>query len=149
VFTLAEDPNVQPSGTVALYCGEGCWGTACDQFCRAHLGLSAYERLVLLGGPACLSPHHQNAVGLCDAALEQLSFVVQTHRLERVILIAHAGCSYYTMQPQREREDCLPRQLADLDAAATTLRGWFSGVRVESYLAVKQGGTLAFHDLKS
>ena len=57
--------------------------------------LPRYDRLALPGGPACLATsfpvyHAEQAV------IEQLRFLVQVHLLERVILIAHQDCAFYT-----------------------------------------------------
>jgi hypothetical protein len=41
----------------------------------------------------------------------------------------------------------LPSQRADVRAAANTLHHWYPDIQVESYLAMRDGRLLSFHEL--
>ncbi len=114
VFTSMERWNPERIGAVAIYCSDGRWGEAFDEFCHKHLQIPRYDRLALAGGPACFAPRDEKAKLLCEAALEQMAFLVKVHELKRVVLITHYGCAIYAEQLQRKPDDCLPIQLEDL-----------------------------------
>src|SRR5438045_727166 len=81
-------------GAAAMYCSDGRYGEQFDDFLHNQLGLPRYDRLAVPGGPAVLAGHlaaHREE----DAVLDQVRFLVTTHELERVVLIAHRGCGFY------------------------------------------------------
>jgi hypothetical protein len=143
-FTSTELWNAERIGAVVLYCSDGRWGQAFDEFCHRCLLIPRYDRWAMPGGPVCLLPRHPGD-GFCRGVWEQLDFLVRAHELRRVVLIAHYGCAYYAELLRRESEDCLPAQVDDLRAAAEALRAWFQGVGVETYLAMRRGVSLSFH----
>jgi hypothetical protein len=145
VFTSTERWNPERIGGIAIYCSDGRWGESFDEFCQKHLQLPRYDRLALAGGPACFAPKDEKAKGLCEAILEQLTFLVKAHELKRIILITHYGCAFYAEQLQRKPDDCLPTQMEDLRAVTETLQRRFQGVKVEAYLAMRRGAALSFH----
>ena len=133
-------------GALALYCSDGRWGEAIDEFCHRHLHIPRYDRWAVPGGPACVA----TAVGddvLLRAARVQLEFLVQVHDLERVVLITHYACAWYGHRLGRPPAECLPTQAADVQEAAATLRGWHPGLQVEAYLGMRQQERLTFHQL--
>src|ERR1051325_8327358 len=78
----------------ALYCSDGRVGEHCDDFIQNGLKLPRYDRLCLPGGPACVAGHpeaHLEEKGVVD----ELHFLVEVHKLKRVVLIAHQGCAFY------------------------------------------------------
>lgn len=133
-------------GALALYCSDGRWGEAFDEFCHRHLRIPRYDRWAVPGGPACIAASAEDAA-LLRAARIQLDFLVQTHDLERIVLIAHYGCAWYGHRLQRPPVECLPSQTADVQTAARTLRNWYPGLRMEAYLAMREHDRLSFHGL--
>ena len=75
----------------------------------------------------------------------QLDFLVEAHGLDRIVLITHFGCAWYGHMLKQPPEDCLPAQTADMHKAAATLRGWYPGLTVESYLAMRNEDWISFH----
>src|SRR5436189_4631310 len=71
-------------GALALYCSDGRWGEAFDEFCHRHLQIPRYDRWAVPGGPAWLAGHPQDAE-LLDVARAQLDFLVHAHELERIV----------------------------------------------------------------
>jgi hypothetical protein len=145
VFTSMEVWNPERIGAVALYCSDGRWGEAFDEFCQKRLHIPRYDRLAVPGGPACLVPQDKDPCSLVDAARKQLSLLVRVHELERIVLISHYGCAMYAERLQKDPDGCLPTQLEDLGTAAKTLRDWFPEVQVETYLAMRKESRLSFH----
>ncbi|USN99911.1 MAG: hypothetical protein H6810_04405 [Phycisphaeraceae bacterium] len=86
--------NPERMHAAALYCSDGRVGLQFDDFLQTGLSLPRYDRLCIPGGPACLAGHpeaHLEERGVVD----ELKFLVDVHRLERVVLIAHQGCAFY------------------------------------------------------
>ncbi|MCI0682466.1 MAG: hypothetical protein L0Y71_10200 [Gemmataceae bacterium] len=126
---------------VALYCSDGRWGEAFDEFCHRHLQLPRYDRLALPGGPGWLAGSAEDAGGHVD-------FLVRAHELERVVLITHYGCAWYGQRLQRSPDECLAAQAEDVQAAATVLHDRFPELRVEAYLAMRRHDWVTFHRLE-
>ena len=133
-------------GALALYCSDGRWGEAFDEFCHRHLRIPRYDRWAVPGGPACVAASAEDSV-LLRAARIQLDFLVQAHDLERIVLITHYGCAWYGHRLGRPPVECLPAQTEDLQAAAATLRSWYPGLRVEAYVAMRNEERVSFHEL--
>ena len=144
VFTSMERWHPERVGALALYCSDGRWGEAFDEFCHKHLLIPRYDRWAVPGGPAWLA---EGDGVLSRVAREQLDFLVRAHELERLVLITHFGCAYYGQRLQRAPTECLPAQTADVRTAATVLRNWYPGLRVEAFLAMRTGSWLSFHAL--
>jgi hypothetical protein len=136
---------------VAIYCSDGRYGDAIDEFLHRHLGLPNYDRLTIPGGPAWLT--YRSSSGLLQQGMvrDQLDFLVEAHQLRRAILIAHYGCAYYLRRHHRggawvpgDADSVLPTQLLDLRDATQTLRNWHPSLQVESYLARAVEGRVQF-----
>jgi hypothetical protein len=146
VFTSTERWHEERIRALALYCSDGRWGEACDEFCQKHLQVPRYDRWAVPGGPAWLVPREEQN-GFFSAAREQLDFLVKVHELEQIVLITHFGCAYYHQRFQKSPEESLPVQVEDVRTAAKTLRGWYPRMRVDTYLAMRRGNCLSFHGL--
>jgi hypothetical protein len=140
VSTLPFDE--QRVGAAAIYCSDGRFGEQMDEFLHLSLGLPRYDRVAVPGGAACLAGHmmvyHEKS-----AMDEQLSFLIRSHALSRIVLIAHENCAFYKglWIAQKSIED---QQREDLKKAAAQIIFRSPGVKVESYFARKVGGQIAF-----
>jgi len=146
VFTSTEPWHQERIHAIALYCSDGRWGRAFDDFCQQHLRIPRYDRWAVPGGPAWLATGDERD-DFAQAAREQLDFLVQAHQLDRVILITHFGCALYAERLQQAPEACLAAQAEDVNSAAAALRNWYQGIRVEGYLAMQRERSLSFHEL--
>jgi hypothetical protein len=146
VFTSSERWHPERIGALALYCSDGRWGEAFDEFCHRHLQIPRYDRWAVPGGPGWLVPGDDGR-DFGPAARKQLDFLVHAHELERIVLITHYGCAAYGHWLQQGAHECLPAQAEDVRTAAATLRQWYPGMRVDGYLAMRQGNCLSFHTL--
>ncbi|HEU4752026.1 MAG TPA: hypothetical protein VFU47_02880, partial [Armatimonadota bacterium] len=57
-FTSRETWNPERIGALAIYCSDGRWGEAFDEFCHRGLGLPRYDRFAVPGGPVWLTVRH-------------------------------------------------------------------------------------------
>jgi hypothetical protein len=132
-----------PVEALAIFCSDGRWREAFDDFCRRGLRLRRYDRYSIPGGPACI------ALKGSQAAREHLTFLVRAHEIERIVVVTHQGCAFYGRLLGMDPEDCLPQQEEDLRAAAEILAGWFPGIRVEAYVAKRSGSSVGFYRLET
>jgi hypothetical protein len=147
VFTSTQTWQTERIGALALYCSDGRWGEAFDEFCHRRLLMPRYDRWAVPGGPSWLAGD-PDGDGMMQAAREQLDFLVRVHELERIILITHYGCAVYAHRHRRDADNCLPYQLTDVQQARETLRQWFPDIKTEAYLAMRVDNTLTFHALE-
>jgi hypothetical protein len=130
----------------AIYCSDGRVGEHFDDFLFNGLRLPRYDRVALPGGPACLAGHPQAALERQGVA-DELRFLVEAHGLDRVILIAHAGCAFYSLRLGIADPDELERrQRADLATAAAAVRSvaGFNAGQVEAYFCRPAGDRVCF-----
>lgn len=94
-YESSEPFNEERIQAAAVYCSDGRFGEQFDDLLHNKLALPRYDRLAVPGGAACLASHfatYREEQGV----LEQLRFLVQTHDLEEVVLVAHQNCGFYT-----------------------------------------------------
>jgi hypothetical protein len=147
VFTSREFWNAERIGALVLYCSDGRWGEAFDEFCHIRLRIPRYDRFAVPGGPAWLIGSETSA-DFFQSSCEQLDFLVRVHELERIVLITHFGCAYYGEILGGKPEEYLPRQVQDLCRAANILRTWFPELDVETFVAMRRGILLSFHGVE-
>jgi hypothetical protein len=146
VFTSTEPWFGERIHALALYCSDGRWGLAFDEFCQRSLHIPRYDRWAVPGGPAWLAARAEDD-DFAQSAHEQLDFLVKIHELDRIVLITHYACALYAQRLERSPEDCLPEQMKDVEHAAAVLRKWYPGMSVEGYLAMRRDRSLSFHEL--
>jgi hypothetical protein len=146
VYTCSETWNPERIGALALYCSDGRWGEAFDEFCHKRLLIPRYDRWAVPGGPAWLVPRETSG-DLYQASREQLDFLVRVHELERIVLITHYGCAYYRELLREPPERCVGGQMEDLRTVRNTLHDWFPNMQVDGYLAMQRGRSLSFHEM--
>src|SRR5262245_58598842 len=135
-YHAAERWHPERIGALALYCSDGRWGEAFDEFCHRQLQMPRYDRFAVPGGPAWLAlPPDDPAL---NSARVQLDFLVKAHELERIVLITHFACAWYGHLLNRPAEECLAEQGGDVLTAAQTLLTWCPGFAVHGFLAVRQ-----------
>jgi hypothetical protein len=149
VFTSSEPWEAQRVGALAIYCSDGRWGDAFDEFCHRSLLIPHYDRFAVPGGPAWITQIDSDLPDLYRPAHGQLEYLVRAHELERIVLITHWGCGFYRQRLKQDESHCLPAQFADVKQAAAALRGWFSGIKVEGYLAMHSGNVMTFHGVEA
>src|SRR5437660_12409026 len=89
VFTSSERWNPERIGALALYCSDGRWGEAFDEFCHKRLLIPRYDRWAVPGGPAWLAPHGAGG-DLMQAGRRQRELLVRLPALVGIVRITHA-----------------------------------------------------------
>jgi hypothetical protein len=145
-YHATERWNEERIGAMAIYCSDGRWGAAFDEFCHRHLAIPRYDRWAVPGGPAWIAPPQEPAA--LAATRVQLDFLVKTHDLERIVLITHYGCAWYGHLLKRPPDACLKAQTHDIEAAAQTLSDWYPTLSIEAYLAMRTNDWLSFHPVE-
>jgi hypothetical protein len=133
-FTSSHPFHAERIHAVAMYCSDGRYGEQFDEFLHEALGLPRYDRMATPGGAACLAGHFVT-YRQEDATLDQIRFLVESHHLERVVLIAHESCGYYLRLLNTRPADLRAKQEADLHRAAERLRGLHAGLQVDAFYA--------------
>ena len=131
----------------ALYCSDGRVGDHCDDFLQNGLKLPRYDRLCLPGGPACVAGHaeaHLEEKGVVD----ELHFLVEVHKLKRVILIAHQGCAFYGTRLSLAEPRLELVQKADLVRAAAFVQRVTGLQTIEAYFARLVEGKIVFEGVQ-
>lgn len=128
---------------VAMYCSDGRYGEQFDEFLHESLGLPRYDRMATPGGAACLAGHFAT-YRQEDATLDQIRFLVESHALDRVVLIAHESCGYYLRLLHTPPMDLRARQEWDLSRVAERLRGLHARLQVDAFYARVDGNHVAF-----
>lgn len=123
----------------AIYCSDGRVGEHFDDFLQNGLKLPRYDRVALPGGPACIAGHTEAHVEEAGV-MEELRFLVEVHQLRRVVLIAHAGCAFYTARLHLPAAYLESQQRIDLVKAARLIRTSTKIEAVEGYFARPEGG---------
>ncbi len=127
----------------AIYCSDGRFGEAFDDFIYRGLKLPKYDRVALPGGPATLAGYAQARVAE-QGVLDELKFLVDAHKLERVVLIQHGGCAFYGNRLGVRIESAEQLQRADLVRAAYTIRHAIGTVGIDGYFARPDPGGITF-----
>lgn len=131
----------------ALYCSDGRLGEHFDDFLQNGLSLPRYDRLCLPGGPACLAGHPQAHLEE-QGVLDELNFLVEVHRLKRVVLISHQGCAFYASRLELKEPRLELVQRADLVRAAAFVHRVTGLDAIEAYFARLVDGGVAFEPVR-
>ncbi len=143
-FVASAPLDASHPGALALYCSDGRFTEAVEELLHS-LGHPRLDTLTLPGGPGLFNIW---TAGMTDSTsiATAANFLVEGHKLRRVILIAHQGCGYYRHhfggRPATEIEKL---QQDDLRLAAHAIEGMRSGLRIDAYYArVDDDGRVSF-----
>ena len=131
----------------AIYCSDGRFGEHVDEFLHNCLKLPRYDRLALPGGAACLAGHF---LTFSEEAsfVEQLRFLIKVHGLERVVLVAHQGCAFYTERLRVAPAEMETQQREDMQAAIERVHSIAPRLLVDAFFARKHlDGAIRFESL--
>jgi hypothetical protein len=135
-------------GAAAVYCSDGRFGEHFDDFLHNALKLPRYDRLALPGGAACLAGHFL-AFKDEEALLDQLRFLIRVHGIERVVLVAHQDCAFYTQRLHVSPAQVEEKQREDMEAAVRRVQTFALGLTVDTYFARKHAdGTIRFESME-
>jgi len=127
----------------AIYCSDGRLGEHFDDFLQNRLALPRYDRVCLPGGPACLAGHPQAHLEE-EGVVHELNFLVEIHKLKRVVLIAHQACAFYATRLQLKEPRMELVQRADLVRAAAFVHRVTGLASIEAHFARVVEGRVHF-----
>jgi hypothetical protein len=130
----------------AIYCSDGRLGEHFDDFLENGLKLPRYDRVTLPGGPACLAGHPQAHLEE-QGVMDELKFLVEVHRLKRVVLLAHQGCAFYGSRLALQEPRLELVQRADLVRAAAFTHRVTGLDKIEAYFARVVEGRVEFEQV--
>ena len=136
-FNSSVKYNADRIQAAAVYCSDGRFGNQFDEFMQNNLRLPRYDRLAVPGGAACIARHF-STYREEEGVTEQLRFLVEVHNLERVVLIAHQGCAFYTERLRISPLQLEAQQHEDMQKAVECVRSIGPNLRVEAFFARKR-----------
>ena len=120
----------------AVYCSDGRFGEQFDDLLQNALQLPRYDRLAVPGGAACLARHFATYREE-EGVFEQLRFLVDVHGLERVVLIAHEGCAFYSERLRISPLQLETQQRDDMRKAVQRVRTLSKTLTINAFFARK------------
>jgi hypothetical protein len=142
LFTSSFPFEPRRVGAAAVYCSDGRYGEQMDEFLHQHLKLPEYDRVAMPGGCAALASHFVTMRE--EMALDrQLRFLITSHALHTVVLIAHQDCGYYK-QIRLRYKTLEEQQTADLMKAAERIRTYTANIEVSAYFTRRDGEKVFF-----
>ena len=73
LFTSRHSWSPERIHALAIYCSDGRWGEAFDEFCHESLRIPRYDRFAVPGGPVWLTLRDPALLRPYDAARSQLA----------------------------------------------------------------------------
>lgn len=104
---------------------------------------SRYDRLAVPGGAACLAWHFETYREE-EGVVEQLRFLASVHKVQRVVLVAHEGCAFYSERLHVPPLELKARQREDISKAISRVRDFGLGIEVTAFFARLSGATVRF-----
>jgi Putative carbonic anhydrase len=133
---------------LAIYCSDGRFTNAVEELLRT-LGHARLDTLTMPGGPALFNAWlagMSHSVALAESS----RFLIESHGIRQVILIAHEGCGFYRKQyAGASGEQVRGHQEDDLRRAASVVRNAHPSVEVLLYRAQVEEGRVKFVALSS
>ena len=130
----------------AIYCSDGRIGEHFDDFLQNGLNLPRYDRVALPGGPGCLAAHPQATLEQ-QGVVDELKFLVEAHGLNRLVLIQHSGCAFYTGRLELKEPRMELVQRADLVRAAAFVHQVTPIQKVDAFYARLVEGRVLFEQV--
>ncbi len=126
-----------PADTLVVYCSDHRLLAGIHEFLDDGLRLNHnYDLLAIPGGPQSLTLV-EYLPKFSWAGWKWFRYLVDTHELKRLVLIAHQDCKWYNSIPVHLHASRNPRdrQEEDLRRVERTLESDFPGLNVEAYYA--------------
>ena len=131
----------------AVYCSDGRVGEHFDDFLQNGLNLPRYDRVAIPGGPACLAGHTEANLEE-QGVVDELKFLVDVHKLKRIVLIQHQGCAFYSGRLSLPAPLLESQQKIDLVKAAIFIQKITGLSRIESYYLRRDDKRVSFEKVK-
>ena len=126
---------------IAVHCSDGRFSQHFARFLTDSLQIPRCDRLAVPGGPALLAGRLASYWESCGVE-NQVRFLIETHALRRVVLIAHEGCGYYLRRLALPEARAEQAQIEDLERATRTLV--HLGLQVTAFMVRRRGSQVLF-----
>ena len=83
-----------------------------------------------------------------QVVIDELKFLIEVHGLNRIVLIAHEGCAFYTTRLELKDRRLELLQRADLIRAAASVRRVTGIDAIEAYYARHVRGIVGFEGIE-
>ncbi len=139
VSTWQRELREEASRTLAIFCPDGRYARYLDEFFESNLHLEGAHWLAVPGGAASL-------VGRAvdprdgDYLWREIGFLVQTHRVDRFVLVFHEDCGHYKrlLGAETREEERASAQCEDAAAVIQEISKRYLGSTTHAY---RQRGT--------
>lgn len=131
----------------AVYCSDGRYGAQFDDLLQNQLRLPRYDRLAVPGGAACLARHFKTYREE-EGVTEQLRFLIESHGLKRIVLIAHQDCAFYLHRLEVSPLQLESQQREDMQKAVDRVRSFGWTLEVDAWFARRRGEAVLFERVK-
>ncbi|MCW5940863.1 MAG: hypothetical protein KIS66_01440 [Fimbriimonadaceae bacterium] len=88
IFSTGSEWRIERPRVLVVACSDGRLQMQIDEFLAQGLGVTEYDRLYLPGGPGALATSGLD-YSRADRAIAELSFLLDAHRIEEVLLLFH------------------------------------------------------------
>ena len=132
-------------GAAAIYCSDGRYGEQMDEYLHQGCGWPRYDRIAVPGGPAMLSSE-LSVLWEESFMRKTLEFLVRTHQLKHVALIAHENCGFYREWLRIAPDKIEQRQRNDLAQARRRIHAYLPNLEVHTLMARTLNGSVCFFE---
>ena len=141
---LREPFDASHPPVLAIYCSDGRFTNAVESLARAA-GHDRVDTLTLPGGPALLCPAAAN-LSEVDTVSRAAQFLIEGHKTQHLVLVAHQGCGYYRKRYPRLPDAHIEKhQLDHLAVASKALARKYPELHIERYYARVDQGMIELH----
>jgi hypothetical protein len=131
---------------LAMYCSDGRFTHAVEELLES-LGYERLDTLTIPGGPAHLSATTATA-SETQLIGEAASFLISSHHVSHVVLLAHHQCGHYRQRFFALDEEVMKqKQEEDLRSARQTLISAHPGLDVRTFFATPDDGHVRFDEV--
>lgn len=139
--------HTDPARTLVVHCSQSDLQRPVDAFMRFGLGIEAFDRIAIPGGPKIyrVDPYPISEGGL--AGMRWTRLLVENHMLNRVVLIGHENCAWYReLYPDADPDTLRNRQIFDLkESQGLAVQLELLHLSVEAYFSrIIEPGVCAF-----
>ena len=146
-FATAPGCKEEHPDTLVIQCSDGRFSKPVFELLR-NTGCQKYDVMAMPGGPALLDMVGASIME-SEACRAGTSFLVKSHKISTIHLIAHAGCGYYDSRfGGMNRNSLQEKQVSDMQHAAAWLRRLDSKILVLGYFASVKSGSVLFQDIE-
>jgi carbonic anhydrase len=146
-FTTSPGFKEEHPDTLVIQCSDGRFSKPVFELLR-NTGCQKYDVMAMPGGPALLDMVGAS-ITESEACRAGTSFLVKSHKITTIHLIAHANCGYYEARFGGMNRNALrEKQIDDMQHAAAWLRRLDNKISVLAYFASVNNGTVLFQDVE-